>query len=849
MLKATLRNLFAHKIRLLLTGMSVVIGVGFLAGTLVFTDTLKATFNGLVGRVSKNLSVVVRTHSDFSTTDIGATAGRALVPESLINQVKAVDGVKVAEGVVQGNDLLVTQNGKAVVPKSPGPPTLAVSWAPSNFSTLTFVQGRGPSGPAEVAIDKSAADSFNLHIGDPVTVQTQGAPLASKIVGIVTVGGSTNLAGAVLSVFDLPTAQQVVGKPGFVNQVDVAASAGVSQQALASRIGAVLPKGYEAVTGAAASKEQSDAINKALGFLNVFLLIFAGVALFIGLFIILNTFTMLVAQRTRELALLRAIGASRRQVMNSVLGEASIVAVIASTVGLGTGLLVAVGMRALLEAVGVSMPAGSLVIRANTVVWSYIVGIAVTLIAALVPAYRAAKIPPVAAMRDGVALPERSLRVRAVVGSIVTVAGAIAIASSIRGNGGRAAAAVGFGILIVMIGIWIASAFLARPVVRVLGAPLIRPFGTAGGLARSNAMRNPRRTAVTATTLMIGLAIVATLSVMAASTKASIASVVDQNLGADYVLTSSSITGFSPDVAKRAAAAAGVSTVVEQRFGQAHVGGRTVQLLAVSSNFGAFLKLDAKAGSVSTVADGEFLVAQKTATSRQLKVGDSEKVDFPNGTSQQLRLAGIYNDSASNLLQFGDGYLLALPTYAAHYDEQLDLSVFVLAKSGQRLAVGDSLKAALSSYPQVKIQGQAAYKDQQAQQINTFLGLMYGLLGLSLLVAVLGIANTLALSVYERVREIGLLRAVGMTRRQVRRMIRLESGIIAAFGALLGVVLGAVFGWAIISSSGDQVTKLVIPYVQLIFFVIGAAIIGVMAALLPAWRGARRPVLAAISTE
>jgi putative ABC transport system permease protein len=849
MLKATLRNLFAHKIRLLLTGMSVVIGVGFLAGTLVFTDTLKATFNGLVGRVSKNLSVVVRTHSDFSTADIGATAGRALVPESLINQVKTVNGVKVAEGVVQGSDLLVTQNGKAVVPKSPGPPTLAVSWAPSNFSTLTFVAGRGPSGPAEVAVDKSAADAFNLHLGDPVTVQTQSAPLASKIVGIVTVGGSSNLAGAVLSVFDLPTAQRVVGKPGFVNQIDVAAASGVSQQALASRVGAALPKGYEAVTGAAANKEQSDAINKALGFLNVFLLIFAGVALFIGLFIILNTFTMLVAQRTRELALLRAIGASRRQVMSSVLGEASIVAVIASTVGLGTGLLVAFGMRALLEAVGVSMPAGSLVIRGNTVVWSYVVGIAVTLIAALVPAYRAAKIPPVAAMRDGVALPERSLRVRAVVGSIVTVAGAVAVASSIRGNGGRAAATVGLGILIVMIGIWIASAFLARPVVRALGAPLIRPFGTAGRLARSNAMRNPRRTAVTATTLMIGLAIVATLSVMAASTKASIASVVDQNLGADYVLTSSSFTGFSPDVANRAAAAAGVSTVVEQRFGQAHVGGRTVQLLAVSSNFGALLKLDAKAGSVSTVADGEFLVAQKTATSRKLKVGDTEQIDFPNGTSQQLRLAGIYSDSASNLLQFGDGYVLALPTYAAHYDEQLDLSVFVLAKSGQRLAVGDSLKAALTSYPQVKIQGQAAYKDQQAQQINTFLGLMYGLLGLSLLVAVLGIANTLALSVYERVREIGLLRAVGMTRRQVRRMIRLESGIIAAFGALLGVVLGAVFGWAIISSSGDQVTKLVIPYAQLVFFVIGAAIIGVLAALLPAWRGARRPVLAAISTE
>ncbi len=532
--------------------------------------------------------------------------------------------------------------------------------------------------------------------------------------------------------------------------------------------------------------------------------------------------------------------------MNSVLGEASIVAVIASTLGLVGGLVVAIGLRNLLDAIGVSMPPGSLVIRSSTVIWSYVVGIVVTLVAALVPAYRAARIPPVAAMRDGVALPERTLRVRAIVGAAVTVVGALAIASSIRGNGGKAAATVGFGILIVIIGIWISSAFLARPVVRVLGAPLRT---ISGRLARSNAMRNPRRTAVTATTLMIGLAIVSLLSVLASSTKASIASVVDRNLGADYVLTSSSFTGFSPDVAKRAAAAPGVSTVVEQRFGPARVGGHTVQLLALTPNFGALLKLDAKAGTVSSLDADGLLVAQATATSRSLHVGDMQKVEFPNGSSQDLRVQGIYSDSASNLLQFGNGYLIALPTYAAHTIEQLDLSVFVLAKAGQRDPVADSLKTALQGYPQVKIQGQAAFKDAEQKQINTFLGLMYGLLTLSLLVAVLGIANTLALSVYERVREIGLLRAVGMARRQVRRMIRFESGIIAAFGALLGVVLGSVFGWAIVSSSGDQVNKLVFPVSLLVLFVVGAAVIGILAAVFPAWRAARRPVLAAIATE
>src|SRR5665213_455131 len=530
MLRATLRNVFAHKVRLLLTGLSVVLGVGFLAGTLVFTDTLKATFNDLIGRTSVNLSVVVRAQSDFSSTDIGASSERALVPNSLVANVAAVPGVKQAIGEVQGIDLLVTEAGKAVQPKSPGPPTLAVSWTPANFGSLAFVQGVGPTGPGQVAIDKSAADSYHLQVGDHVTVQTQGAPIQATIVGIVTVGGSSNLAGAVLSVFDPVTAAQVAGKPGFANQIDVQAASGVSQETLAARITPTLPKGFEAVTAKAVNKEQSDSISKALGFFNVFLLIFAGVALFVGLFIILNTFTMLVAQRTRELALLRAIGASRRQVMSAVLGEAGVVGVVASTVGLGLGLLVALGVRSLLDAVGVSMPAGSLVIKTHTVIASYIVGVLVTLLAAWFPSFRASRIPPIAAMRDGVALPERSLRVRAAIGGVLTLLGAVSIAGSIRGSSGGAAARVGIGILLVMIGIWVMSALISRPVVRLIGAPLVRIFGLPARLGRSNAVRNPRRTAATSASVMIGLALVTMLTVLAASTKSSITSVVNNNL-------------------------------------------------------------------------------------------------------------------------------------------------------------------------------------------------------------------------------------------------------------------------------------------------------------------------------
>jgi putative ABC transport system permease protein len=848
MLRASLRNLFAHKVRLLLTGFSVVIGIGFLAGTLVFTDTLKATFGDLVGRTSKNLSVVVRMHSDFSNTDIGASADRALLPESLVDRVKKVDGVRDAVGAVQGIDLLVTQDGKAVEPKAPGPPTLAVSWTPSNFGTLNFVKGRGPTGPGQVAIDEAAADRYNLHVGDPVTVQTQSTPLQAKIVGVVTVGGSSNLAGAVLSVFDPATAQRVVGKPGYVNQIDVQAAPGVSQQTLATRIGSMLPQGVEAVTGKQVNDEQTSAINKALGFLNTFLLIFAGVALFVGLFIILNTFTMLVAQRTRELALLRAVGASRRQVLTAVLAEAAVVGVVASGVGLAFGLVVAIGVRGLLKAVGVDMPTSGLVIQSHTVIAAFVVGILVTLLAAGVPAIRASRIPPVAAMRDDVALPERSLRLRAIVGGVVTAVGAAAIAGSIRGTTSAAAARVGIGVLLVMIGVWIASALLSRPAIHAIGAPFVRLFGTPGRLARSNAIRNPRRTASTAAALMIGLALVSMISVLAASTKASINSVIDKNLGADYVLTSKSFLGFSPDVAAKAATAPGVQTVGETRIGTARVDGKTVQLAAVSTDIGSVIKVDMKSGSLASLANGDILVAKSRADSLGLRTGEVARVEYPTGGTEQVRIGGIYDDN-DLLGNGGVDYLISLPTYAAHYNTQLDIAAYVQAAPGQRDAVQKSLSAALAQYPQVKVQNQVDYKDSITKQVNQFVGLIVGLLAVALVIAILGIANTLALSVHERTREIGLLRAVGMSRRQLRRTIRLESAMIAVFGAVLGLALGVVFGWAVVSTSQGQVTNVVYPITQFVEFLVGAGVVGLGAAVWPAWRASRRPVLQAVASE
>jgi len=389
---------------------------------------------------------------------------------------------------------------------------------------------------------------------------------------------------------------------------------------------------------------------------------------------------------------------------------------------------------------------------------------------------------------------------------------------------------------------------LSRPVVRALGAPLVRLFGTTGRLARSNAIRNPRRTAATAAALMIGLALVSMLSVVATSTKSSIASVVNKNLGADYVLTSQSYQGFSPDVAAKVQQTPGVATVGETRMGSAHLNGKTVMLAAVSDNIGQVIKVDMAAGSLNALKSNELLVSKTKADSSKLHVGDSVAVEYPTGGKASLRVGGVFKDN--NLLgNGGANYLISLPTYEKHYNSQLDTIVYVLAQPDQRSAVSTALASSLKAYPQVKVQSQADYKDSISKQIDQFVNLIFGLLALALLIAVLGIINTLALSVYERTREIGLLRAIGMTRRQLRRMVRLEAVVIALFGALLGLVLGALFGWAIVSTSGGQLDHVVFPVARFIIFVVGAGLIGVFAALFPAWRASRRPVLAAIATE
>ncbi len=844
MLRTTLKNLLGHKLRLALTTVSVVLGVSFIVGTLVLTDTINATFDRLFGDAERNTSVSVRARADFTTTAGGAEQ-RAPVPSSLLGQVRAVPGVKEAVGTVEGYAQLVDPHTKKVV-ENGGAPGLGRAWTGTTLSPLRLTSGRGPSAATEIAIDSRTAEKHRIAVGDTVMVLLAGGPRQEQVVGIFSFGSTGDLAGATLTTFDTVTAQRVLGSPGSYSTIKLAATAGVSQVELRGRVQRVLPKGYEAITGKQAAAENSNSVQSQLKFLNVFLLVFAGISLFVGSFIIFNTFTMLVAQRSREMALLRALGASRRQVTRSVLGESLVVGVVASALGLGVGLGVAKLLKLLLKAFGADIPATGLVLLAHTPSWAFAVGIGVTMAAAYGPARRAAKIPPVAAMRDDVALPMASLRRRAIVGCVLTAGGAVLMGVGLAGASSQPAALVGFGAAAVFWGVRALSPFISRPVVRLLGAPLQRTSGVAGRLARENALRNPRRTAATASALMVGMALVSAMTVMSSSVKASAGEVIDRSLGADFLLTTKTFTPFTNAVAERLRSAPGVAAVSSFRLGEAKVGGSSVGIQGTQPDtVDHTVTLDMLKGSKDALAAGGLLIDEKTATTKKWAVGQQVPVVFTRTGLTSLRVGGIYREN-----QLLGSYLISTATFERNYTNSLDSIVAVTSAPDVPIAqVRRTVEAAAALSPNIDVRDQAEFKAEQRKQINQVLSFILVLLALAIFIAVLGIINTLALSVFERTREIGLLRAVGMSRRQLRRMVRLESVIISVFGALLGVAVGLGFGWALVTALHDQgIRTLVIPTGSLVGYLVLAGIIGVLAALLPARRAARLDVLRAIAT-
>ncbi len=843
MWRTTYRSLMAHKLRLAMSGLAIVLGVAFVVGTLIFTDTLSRTFNDLFRSTAADVNVS-RAAAFDQGLDGSAPGPASYVPATLVDEIAAVDGVAAVEGSVQAEGVYVLDAGGEVVDTG-GAPGLGVSWdTEESLSPTTLVEGRAATGPGEVMIDTNTAEETGHRVGDTITVLTPGPRIEAELVGTFRFGDEGGLAGATLTAFDTATAQELLTAPGQFTGIAVAAADGVDADELADRVAAAVGSDYEVRTATEQADEFAADFSEALQFINVFLLVFAGIALFVGTFIILNTFSMLVAQRTRELALLRALGASRAQVTRSVLAEALVMGVVGSVLGLAAGYGVAAGLRALFGSFGLTLD-GSLVLATDTVLWGFAIGVLVTLVAAYVPARRAARTPPVAAMRDDVVSEQRGLRRRTVVGTVLAVVGVLAlVGGTLAEDGGTGASLVGLGALALILGATALSPVLARPFLRSVGAVLPRLYGTTGRLAQENAVRNPRRTAATASALMIGLALVSAFSVIGASTNKSIDALIAGSVRAEFVVSSAVGAPFSPDVETQLADVDGVDAVMPMRWGQAQLDGETTFLTAVDpAGLDRSIELTFASGSADDLGGG-LVVDEATAESRGWAVGDPVEVLTIDGRQLDLVVSGVFEAN-----QVVGSTVVSLDTLTDTGAPALDRYLYVDLADGVAAAdVRPALEDVLSAYPVVDLKDRTEFQDEQKGQIDQLLLLINAMLVLSVVIAALGIVNTLAMSVIERTREVGLLRAVGLSRSQLRRMIRLEAVVISLYGAVLGIVLGTLFGVALSRSLADQgISELAVPAPRMLVFLLVAAVIGVLAAVFPARRAARLKVLDAIA--
>ncbi|MGA2472095.1 MAG: FtsX-like permease family protein [Acidimicrobiales bacterium] len=802
MWRVTIKGLLAHKLRLVLTALAIVLGVTFIAGTFVLTDTLHNTFDNLFGNIYQNVTFQVRGVAQFGS---GGTATRNPVPESVVGTIRAVPGVQAAAGSVEGYAQFINHDGKAI--STGGAPTLGVAF-------------------------------------QSVRILLQGPTRTFTITGIARFGTANNLAGATLAAFDTRTAQALLGSVGKFDAIDIVAQPGADKATVQREIAAVLPHGVEVVTGQTVINEATSAVSQALGFFNTALLVFGFIALFVGGFTILNTFSITVGQRTRELALLRIVGASRRQVFRSVLGEALIVGLVASLIGLGLGVLAAMGLEKLLSAFGFTLPSGSLVFEARTVIVCLIVGVGVTMVSAISPARRAVRIAPVAAVSEQQVEQDVPMRRRFTRGGIITVIGVALLA---YGLSKPAIQLVGLGAVLIFVGVAMLAPALARPMASVIGRPLARLLGTSGRLGRENSMRSPKRTAQTASALMVGLALVSAIAVFGASLSSSATSSVDNAISADIIISAASTTGngeFGNAVPIVAGAVPGVNATSVVYGGQFEFRHSLVSLLAVGTeHLKETVILNITSGTSRALAAGGLLVDTTTANNDHLSVGDTVPVRFALTGRSTMRIGGIYQPNAlAGKYLVGDGFFLA------HYQNPLPGAV--LLKTDGSPGVQSAVSHALAAYPNVQVQSRAQFEASQKAAVNKLLGLVYALLALAVIVALIGIVNTLMLSVFERTHEIGLLRAVGMKRRQIRAMIRSESVILAVFGAVIGIIVGTGLGIALVSSLRSQgFTSTVVPVSNLVIFLILAALLGLLAASWPARRAARLDVLAAIAAD
>ena len=927
MTRVALAGLLGRKLRAALTAIAIVLGVAMISGTFILTDSIDNAFNSIFTDVRQGSNVVVSGKPAFDLGDQSGVTAPTL-DEGLLTKVRALPGVAEAEGSLDGEAQLIGKDNKAIV--FGGAPNLGFSIArgDSPFNPLTLVEGKWPAGN-EVVVDKSTAGKKHLKVGQSIGVQAEGPVERLKISGIVKFGSVATIGGATLAGFDIPTAQRLFNKRGQLDEIAIAAKPGTSDTELLKQAGAILPSTAQARSAAEQAKKDAEGTNSFISFLRGFLLAFAGIALFVGSFVIANSLSITIAQRTREFATLRTVGATRHQVLWSVVIESLVVGTLASITGLALGFALAKGLFSLFDAVGFTLPNSGLLLEPRTIVISLAVGILVTLLASLRPAFRATRVPPIAAVREGAVLPESGFARYRTAGSILlTILGFAALLWGLFApdlGTTQVLLWLGIGTLLVFFGVALVSSRIARPlaafvspigkwvvfvlaivvwpfwtlpfwllrygaftpagfgrralallgglvlnpllavVVLVMGVrskvmswapewpvefPGVLPDRETTNLARENAQRNPQRTASTAAALMIGLALVTLVAVLAAGITATFRGAVNELWGgADYAVTAQN--NFSPipvAAANAAAKAPNVEIVGNVRTGEARVFGKTVFATAVDPGTARIFNITWKQGTNEVLADlgddGGF-VDNGYAKKHHLKVGSPIELTFANGQKKTFVVKGIFDPPAGGS-PFGP-VTISAATWDRFNENPRNLYSFVKTRGGVTDANTLALERQLADFPNAKSQTREKFIDNQIAGLNSILNILYVLLALSVLVSFFGIVNTLVLTVFERTREIGMLRAIGMTRRQVRRMIRHESVITALIGGTLGIALGLVLAALLVARV--EFIEFTLPVTSLVIFAIAAIVVGIIAAIFPARRASRLNVLEALQYE
>ena len=859
MIRVALRGLLGRKLRAILTALAIILGVAMMSGTYVLTDTIDKAFSTIFDESYAGTDVVVSGKGadiDFQ----GTSATAPPVDEALVDEVRALPDVEAASGSVadETNTKIIGSDGKAI--NTQGAPSLGFGIDPSpeaqRFNPLNLVEGTWADADGEVVIDAGTADREGYQVGDTIEIATIQPKQDFEITGIARFGDVDSLGTATFAIFNLPTAQKLLDREGQVDSISVAGADGTTPEQLINEIQPILPADAQVRSGAVEAQEDKDEISEFTSFIEYFLLAFAGIALFVGAFVIFNTLSITVAQRTREFATMRTVGASRRQILWSVIVEALTIGIIASVIGLFVGFGLALGLNELFKALDLELPTANMVYATRTIVVSLLVGTIITLVAGLFPAIRATRVPPIAAVREGYTLPKSRLSpfvpyiAIAVIGLSLFLLGYSMFKDDLD-TASRLLSIAG-GVILLFIGVAMISSRLVRPLAAIVGLPARAIGGAAGKLARGNSVRNPGRTASTAAALMIGIALVTFVAVLANGMKASNREAIEDQVAADYIVTAQD--GFTPFVAAAGEAVAGspdaeVVANVRSDLGKVddastYVTGIDPQTILQTYNF------DWKEGDDSVVenlTNDQAIVDAKFAEDHDIAVGDTISVLTPSGETLEQQVVGLYEPPPFYPLL--GGVSVTTETFDSAYERPRNQFTFVNVPNGPSTATTESLEAAVADYPDARIQTREDWITQQDEDFNQFLVMLYVLLALSVIVSIFGMVNTLVLSVYERTRELGMLRAVGMTKRQARRMVRHESVITALIGAALGLPLGIFLAALVTRALQEFDVRFSIPWGQLVVFAIIAVIVGILAAIMPARRAAKLNVLRALQYE